>query len=560
MKAFAALYTELDASTSVLHKLAALERYLRAAAPDEAAWAVYLLAGGKPRQTVPSRVLREAARSAARLPEWLFEESYQAVGDLAETIARLLPPPSLQDEAGLAEWMTVRLPGWRGQPPEVLQSLLIEAWEGLDGDARFLLCKLITGGFRVGVSRQRVLQALARVADLDEKRLAQRLIGYTDARTAPDAARYLALIAPATETSGGEAGLPYPFFLAHPLQALPESLGSVADWQAEWKWDGIRAQVVLRAGGVWIWSRGEELVTDRFPEIARAGQTLAAAVDAAGRGLVLDGELLAWDATRARPHPFARLQTRITRKTLSAAVLRSAPVVFMAYDLLESEGIDRRTEPLAERRRRLEALVPQTDAAEPLLRASPRVEASDWAGLAQRREQARAHGVEGLMLKPLGAAYGIGRTRTEGGEWWKWKLDPYTVDAVLIYAQRGHGRRASLYTDYTFAVWDRAPDDRTAPRSLLPFAKAYSGLSDAEIRAVDAHIRRTTVESFGPVRSVRPTLVFELGFEGIAPSPRHKAGIAVRFPRMLRWRQDKPVEEADHLGTLRAMLAPGESA
>jgi DNA ligase-1 len=560
MRDFAALYTELDASTSTLHKVAALERYLGRAAPADAAWAVYMLAGGKPRQAVPSRVMRDAAREAAGLPEWLFEESYQAVGDLAETIAHLLPAPGSLEDAGLAQWMERRLPSLRGLPPEVARETLRGWWSGLDWNGRFVLCKLITGGFRVGVSRLLVLRAIARVAGLDEKLVAQRMIGYTDTRTAPDAARFLALVAPGDDAAPGAApaGHPYPFFLAHPLQQAPASLGDAADWLVEWKWDGIRAQLVMRAGGTWLWSRGEELVTERFPEIERAARAFAQHAAPGGAGVVLDGEVLAWDAVAARPLPFAALQKRVTRRTLTAAVLRDAPAAFLAYDLLEWDGEDWRGRPLAERRAMLESLLSGGGAAPtpaaPPLGVSPAVRADGWAALAALRETSRRRGVEGFMLKRLSSAYGVGRTRADGADWWKWKVDPFSVDAVLVYAQRGHGRRASLYSDYTFAVWDRADDPAGVPRTLLPFAKAYSGLTDEEIRKVDAIVRRTTLEKFGPVRSVAPTLVFELGFEGIARSPRHKSGIAVRFPRMLRWRADKAPAQADTIGALQAML------
>ena len=378
---------------------------------------------------------------------------------------------------------------------------------------------------------------------------------------APDAERYLALVAP-LEAGGAvpaaTGGQPYPFFLAHPLQQSPETLGSLDDWLVEWKWDGIRAQLVMRGGRAWLWSRGEELVTERFPEIERAALAFAATAAPDGAGLVLDGEVLAWDAEAGRPLPFAVLQKRIARRTLGPAVLRAAPVAFLAYDLLERQGADWRGRSQAERRLSLAALIEAGPVTGERLRLSPRVTAPDLAGLAALREDSRARGVEGFMLKRLSAAYGAGRVRTDGGDWWKWKVEPFTVDAVLVYAQRGHGRRASLYTDYTFAVWDR-PQAACAggDRVLLPFAKAYSGLDDDEIRRVDAVIRRTTIETFGPVRSVTPTLVFELGFEGIARSPRHKSGLAVRFPRMLRWRIDKTPAQADTIEVLRAMLDGG---
>ncbi|GAA4357835.1 ATP-dependent DNA ligase [Variovorax defluvii] len=546
MKQFAALYRELDASTSSLAKQAALQRYLRQASPADAAWAVYFLAGGKPRQLVPTKLLRLLAQETAGLPEWLFDESYEAVGDLAETIALLLPAPGDTHDLGLAQWVEQHLLPLRGMPPEPLADALRAQWRRLAPEERLVYFKLITGAFRVGVSRLQVTQALAAVGGLDPKRVAQRLMGYTHITAQPTAAAFAALIAPesGSELEQQAGGQPYPFFLAHPF-ALPLAdfdgvLGPPAQWLIEWKWDGIRAQLVRRGGDVCLWSRGEELVTDRFPELAEMGRSLP-------EGTVVDGEIVVWREDRVQP--FAELQKRIGRKTLTPKLLREIPVVLLAYDLLEWEGRDLRALPLHERRALLDARVAQ--AQHPSLIASPLLHGDSWSDLARQREAARAMGVEGLMLKQRASQYGVGRTK-DVGLWWKWKIDPLSVDAVLVYAQRGHGRRASLYTDYTFAVWDAPPE--AGERRLVPFAKAYSGLTDAEIARVDAVIRRTTVESFGPVRSLRPTLVFELGFEGIARSARHKSGIAVRFPRMLRWREDKPVEEADTLETLAALL------
>ncbi|WP_186145853.1 ATP-dependent DNA ligase [Burkholderia gladioli] len=556
MKRFAALYAALDATTSTQVKLEALIAYFSAAETEDAAWASYFLAGGKPRQSVPTRLLAQCARDRAGLPDWLFEESYQAVGDLAETIAHVLPPATRASSLGLAQWIETRVLTLRGSEPEALRERLVGYWDELDWSERFLLTKLIGGGFRVGVSRQLVVRALAAVAGVDHKRIAQRMVGWTDSRQAPDAARYLRLIAAEPQGDAGavtavtaathesDLGLPYPFFLAHPLQADPATLGPIGDWLVEWKWDGIRAQLVKRAGRVWIWSRGEDLLTERFPELAALGEALP-------DGTVVDGEILAWEPGADTPLPFARLQPRITRKSLSKRVLADSPAALRAYDLLEEGGRDLRTEPLARRRARLEALAEALPAGEAgvALRVSPLVEAADWPALAALREQSRARGVEGLMLKQRASMYGVGRTKA-AGTWWKWKIDPYAIDAVLLYAQRGHGRRASLYTDFTFAVWDEVD----GVRILVPFAKAYSGLTDEEMRQVDAIVRRTTIEKFGPVRSVTPSLVFEIGFEGIQASPRHKSGIAVRFPRMLRWRTDKSIEDADTLAMLKGFL------
>jgi DNA ligase-1 len=546
MKAFADLYARLDASTSSHAKLAAMEDYFRATPPADAAWAVYFLCGGRPRQLVPTKRLREMAIQTSGLPDWLFEECYQAVGDLAETISLLLPPSEHSSTEGLATWMEDKLLPLRDIPAEEVILCLWPLLQELDRRSQFVCIKLLTSSFRVGVSKLLVTRALAALAGLDANRIAQRLVGYTDLARRPTAASFQRLIAGVSDNGEDErdTGQPYPFFLAHSLQMptaeLAAFLGPPSQWQIEWKWDGIRAQGVKRSGQVWLWSRGEELVTDRFPELAVLASRLP-------DGTVLDGEIVVWKDGQLQP--FALLQQRIGRKTVHARLLERVPVALVAYDLLEWGGEDWRSRPQSERRRQLERVVAQC--AHPLLRISDLLRGDDWQDLDRQRARSRSLGVEGMMLKGQHAPYGVGRTK-EVGVWWKWKIDPYTVDAVLIYAQRGHGRRAGLYSDFTFAVWD-APAD-VAERKLVPFAKAYSGLTDDEMRHVDAIVRKTTVEKFGPMRSVTPTMVFELGFEGIAVSSRHKSGMAVRFPRMLRWRQDKPLSEADTLATLRALL------
>jgi DNA ligase 1 len=549
MRRFVALYLAIDASTSTLAKVAALKRYLADAPARDAAWAVYLLAGGTPRRAVPTSELRALACEAAALPDWLFEAGYAVTGDLAEAIAYVLPDPEDRLDEPLADWMEQRILPLRALDAVARREAVLAAWRGLSADERFMFVKLVGGGFRVGVSKLLVQRALAEWSGADAAGIAQRMMGYTQIDTPPTAERFQALLT--ENASGTRGGQPYPFFLAHALTAEPATLGERSDWLAEWKYDGIRAQVVKREGQVWIWSRGEELVTERFPEVVLAASTWP-------DGTVVDGELLAWRPGEAEPAPFALLQKRIGRTKLSKAILAQAPVRLLAYDLLESEGMDRRLEPLHLRRTRLESLG---------LSTSPLLYAGDWPGLAAAREGSRERRVEGLMLKHRDSAYGIGRTV---GAWWKWKVAPLSVDAVLIYAQAGHGRRANLYTDYSFAVWNRAPRDAAEAEAaldapggelaLVPFAKAYSGLTDEEIKGVDRVVRKTTVEKFGPVRRVRPSLVFELGFEGIQASTRHKSGIAVRFPRMLRIRDDKPLHEADTLATLQQLMEVGANA
>ncbi|MCD5976429.1 ATP-dependent DNA ligase [Pseudomonas savastanoi pv. glycinea] len=570
MKAFAELYSRLDATTSSNAKLAAMRDYFAKVPPQDAAWAVYFLSGGRPRQLVPTKLLREQAMTLGKLPEWLFEESYQAVGDLAETLALLLPEAEHDSDEGLAVWMEDKLLPLRGLPPEELAERLPTFWSQLDRVSLMACIKLITGSFRVGVSKLLVTRALAAMADIDSKRVAQRLVGYTDLSHRPSAEGFLKLIAAESDDEHAQrGGQPYPFFLAHALQQPVDQfeslLGPAENWQVEWKWDGIRAQLVKREGRLWIWSRGEELVTDRFPELHSLVQSLP-------DGTVIDGEIVVWkapetpatdkaefalsadsppDVTQAQPsvQPFALLQQRIGRKTLGKKILEEVPVVVLAYDLLEWQEHDWRSRPQHERRAQLEKVIETSKS--PVLLPSPVINGKDWLDLSVQREASRSLGVEGMMLKSRDSLYGVGRTK-DMGVWWKWKVDPFSVDAVLIYAQRGHGRRASLYSDYTFAVWDGPPE--SSQRTLVPFAKAYSGLTDEEMRKVDAIVRKTTVEKFGPVSSVTPSLVFELGFEGIALSKRHKSGIAVRFPRMLRWRQDKSVAEADSLSTLQDLL------
>ena len=562
MKHFAALFTELDSTTSTNAKVAALQGYFKVAPPLDAAWAVYFLSGGKPRQVVRTATLRALACEAAGIDDWLFDECYHAVGDLAETIAYVLPLDFVASDVGLAVWMQERLLPLRGLGEDEIAQRIKSYWRELDSRGRFLLIKLVGGGFRVGVSKLLVQRALAAHSGIDAKRIAQRMMGYVDAKVLPTASKFEALIA---QSESGvpdvmDAGQPYPFFLAHqldtPLASLDAKLGSVTDWQVEWKYDGIRGQIVKRAGQVWVWSRGEELVTERFPEIVALASSLP-------DGTVLDGEIMVWAGNA--PAAFALLQQRIGRKTLGKKILADAPVTFMAYDLLETASQDIRMRPQHARRKLLEQALVGSD-----LKLSPIECLDSWADFSRLRTESRARGVEGFMLKRLDAAYGTGRTKADG-LWWKWKIEPMTIDCVLIYAQAGHGRRASLYTDYTFAVWNRQPVDaheaqavvkaiekrepaREGALQLTAFAKAYSGLTDEEFKQIDSVIRKTTLEKFGPVRSVKPTLVFELGFEGINLSPRHKSGIAVRFPRMLRIRSDKPLHEANTLDDLKALL------
>jgi len=536
MKAFADLYAALDGTTKTTGKVRALVDYFGRVTAADAAWATYFLIGRKPRQAIPMPKLRAWAIEEAGIPDWLFQESYDAVGDIAETITLLLPPPRDSTDLALSYWVEERLLPLRGKAEKAQRQVIQDAWRSLGPRQRFVWNQLISGAFRVGVSQQLVTRAIGAVGKVEPAVVAHRLMGDWE----PSPAFFERLLA--HDPDDADKSRPYPFFLAYPLEDTLESLGEITMWQSEWKWDGIRSQLIRRGAQTFLWSRGEELVTERYPELAAVG-------DALPEGTAIDGEILPFKDDRILP--FAMLQKRIGRKAVTRSILAQVPVIIMAYDLIEHAGADIRSWPLDRRREALAAVIAGVEREFPMLaprlRLSPLVDAASWDDLARARAASREREAEGLMIKRRHAAYGVGRRR---GDWWKWKVQPNTIDAVLLLAQRGSGKRASLYTDYTFGVWDRATG------SLVPIAKAYSGLTDDEIRRVDAFVRHNMIEKFGPVRTVKPELVFELAFEGLNRSNRHKSGVAVRFPRILRWRTDKTAAEADTLDTIQALLPP----
>jgi len=528
MKAFAALFNGIDQSIKTTIKVKALADYFKVALESDKLWTIALFSGRRPKRAVTTTKLREWAAEASGIPLWLFEESYPVVGDLAETITLVLPPNTTTDNRSLSLWINDLRDIYKADE-DAKKAFVLDAWARLGGTERFIFNKLITGGMRVGVSQKLMTRALAQATSRDEAELAHRLMGNWH----PDDTSWHALIE--AQDASADASRPYPFYLAHALENGPEALDDPAQWRAEWKWDGIRGQLILRGGEHFVWSRGEELMTDRFPELARAVEYLP-------DGTVLDGELLVWHTSQPTPESFNTLQPRIGRKTVPKKMLKDAPVVLHAYDLLEWQGEDIRHLPFAQRRSLLESacadLPPETP-----VKLSPQLPFSAFTDLHRYRCGARQAQAEGLMLKRAASPYLAGRKK---GDWWKWKLAPLTIDAVMIYAQAGSGRRATLFTDYTFAVRDGA--------ALVPFTKAYSGLTDKEFRDITAWVRKNTLQRFGPVRQVTPYHVFEIAFEGIQASPRHKSGIALRFPRMLRWRQDKPMAEANTLDDLKEML------
>ena len=588
MDDFCELYWRLDSTTKTNEKIEALKTYFKIAKPADASWAVSFLTGQRLKRLVPTKQLRTWAIEQSGISAWLFEECYERVGDLAETISLIVhshlaaqtettehkcdaseSTEIIDSKISLKDLVEQELLPLGKLDVESKRERVVSLWRRFDQQQLFVLGKLMTGGFRVGVSKKLVVRALAEHSKIDAATIAHRLMGSWE----PTAESFNALLDP----DDGETAIskPYPFFLANPLKDGPDlTLGQSENWIAEWKWDGVRAQLIRREGQSFIWSRGEDLVTEQFPEVS----------DAAGGlpdGTVIDGEIVGWSSSEDRPLEFAQLQRRLGRKSVGTKLRSEVPVVMLAFDLLELDGVDFRQQPLEQRQSRLiklmetmqqpensldqqaesvatqgmlfpemaDAAVIETVNATVTNRirfsqpAVSRDDVASWEDLAKLREEAKALRAEGLMLKRRDSTYQVGRPV---GDWWKWKVDPYTIDAVLIYAQRGHGRRASLYTDYTFAVWDQ--------EKLVPFAKAYSGLTDSEIRKVDAFVRKNTTEKFGPVRSVTPELVFELAFENIQRSPRHKSGIAVRFPRISRWRHDKGPQDADTLNTILAMI------
>jgi DNA ligase-1 len=529
MKAFSKLFTEIDQTTSTNEKIDALVRYFATADTADAVWCVALLTGNRPKRTVSSGELYEWCAEIAGLDTWLLDESYHIVGDLGETISLLLPSVVSNHDYSLDKLMRA-LVGLQTKTDAERKEFITRLWLQFSQQEIFIFNKLITGNFRMGVSDKIVIKALAKHFDMEENVVAHRLTG----KWSPLESSLQQLMT--SDHINNDISKPYPFFLAYPLESAPEELGEVSEWFIERKYDGIRGQIIVRDSQLFIWSRGEDLLTEKFVEFEILVHLLP-------NGTVIDGELL--PLKDGEILPFHVMQTRIGRKNVTKKSLQDAPLVMLCYDVLEYEGVDIRHLSMAERRKILEDIIAnaKTKLADVPLHLSPILDCANWEDVARERVAARDVGCEGLMLKRKSSEYKTGRKR---GDWWKWKVDPLSIDGVLIYAQRGHGRRADLYTDFTFAVWDGD--------ELVPFAKAYSGLTDKEMLEADRWIKNNTIEKFGPVRSVTPQLVFEIGFEGISPSKRHKSGIALRFPRILRWRTDKAVTEANTKADLAEML------
>lgn len=533
MKNFAQLIKNLDSSNKTNVKVDALTTYFKNASPEDKVWTIAILSHRRPARPVNTTLLRLWANELANIPLWLFEESYHIVGDLAETIALIIPTTKEHSDKSLTEFLQEIIALKKKNDIEK-KEYLHENWKALNYYERFVFTKLITGSFRIGVSQKLMTRALSKAENVDEDALAYKLMGNWD----PNTITFQELIL--DEKSSDYLSKPYPFYLAYPIEGEVESLGNPEDWSIEHKWDGIRSQTIIRDDEIYVWSRGEELVTDKYPEFKSF-------IGVIPNGTVIDAEILAFAENEIGT--FNDLQTRIGRKTVSASLLQKVPVILKAYDILEWEGKDIRNLPYSERRMLLENLYEEIKDKTAAFRLSQRISLTSWDDVANERMRAREMKSEGLMIKRNNSPYQVGRKK---GDWWKWKIEPLVIDAVLTYAMRGHGRRSNLFTDYTFALWQ---NNENGEKELVTFAKAYSGLTDAEFRKVDDFIKKNTLERFGPVRSVTPKLVFEIGFEGISLSKRHKSGIATRFPRILRWRQDKKIEDANSIEDLKNMIS-----
>jgi len=525
MKHFAELINALESTNKTNAKIDAIIDYLERAPDEDKLWFIALFTGKRPKRNVNTNYMKEWALEITKLPFWLFQESYSSVGDLGETLSLILPPPNEKIEKSLSEWMNDII-DLKNKTDAEKKEYVLNSWNGLDYTERLIFNKLLGGSFRIGVSDKTLINALTKFSGQESSALTHSLMG----KWQPDEISFKELIS--AEKINPDNSKPYPFCLAYPLEKELNELGTPEEWQIEYKWDGIRGQIIRRNDEVFIWSRGEELITEQFPEIKETVQNMKG-------NFVVDGEILA--VKDGKVLNFNELQKRLNRKTLTKKMLSEIPIEVFTYDLLELENNDLREKSIASRRAMLEELLLNENPEN--IKISPVIEFENWEDLNQIRENSREINSEGLMLKQKNSPYHSGRKK---GDWWKWKINPLTIDAVLIYAQKGSGRRSAYYTDYTFAV---KKDDK-----LVTIAKAYSGLTDKEIMEVSKFVNKNAIEKFGPVRTVKAELVFEIAFEGIGFSNRHKSGVALRFPRIVRWRKDKTVEEIDDIEEIKKLI------
>lgn len=525
MKDFALLINTLDSTNKTNAKVDAMVSYLQTANSSDRLWFLALFTGKRPKRPVNTNLLKQWALELTQLPEWLFVESYASVGDLGETLSLILPNAEQTIEKSLTQWMA-ELIALRDLTEEEKKAYVLESWNGLNHLERFIFNKLIGGSFRIGVSKKLLINALSKYSGIDANILMHSIMGKWKIEE-EDFDNLLQ----GTNINPDDSK-PYPFCLAFPLEKDLEDLGERQNWQAEYKWDGIRGQFIKRNEEIFIWSRGEELVSEQFPEVVSALKQM-------NGNFVIDGEVLVVKDNKVLN--FNELQKRLNRKNIPKKMLDELPVKIFVYDILELEKEDLRNKPLVDRRILLEGLL--LNSPHENVRISEILETETWTELSELREKSRENNSEGLMLKEKNSIYHAGRKK---GDWWKWKVSPLTIDAVLIYAQKGSGRRSSYYTDYTFGVKNG--------ENIVTIAKAYSGLTDKEIMEVSRFVNKNAIEKFGPVRTVKPELVFEIAFEGIGFSSRHKSGVALRFPRIVRWRRDKTVDEIDDVEEIKKLI------
>lgn len=525
MKHFAELINALESTNKTNAKIDAIIDYLERAPEADKVWFIALFTGKRPKRNVNTNLMKEWALEITKLPFWLFQESYSSVGDLGETLSLILPQPTEKIDRSLTQWMTDII-SLKDKTEAEKKEFVLQSWNGLDYTERLIFNKLLGGSFRIGVSSKTLINALTKYSGQETSTLMHSMMGKWE----PGEISFKELIS--AENVNPDNSKPYPFCLAYPLEKELEELGAPDEWLIEYKWDGIRGQIIRRNDEVFIWSRGEELVTEQFPEIEET-------VKAMTGNFVIDGEILA--VKDGKVLNFNELQKRLNRKNITKKMLSDIPVEVFVYDLIELEGTDLREKPISARRAMLEELL--LNQTPDKIRISKIIEFEKWEELDAIRESSREINSEGLMLKQKNSPYHSGRKK---GDWWKWKINPLTLDAVLIYAQKGSGRRSAYYTDYTFAVKNGD--------SLVTIAKAYSGLTDKEIMEVSRFVNKNAIEKFGPVRTVKAELVFEIAFEGIGFSSRHKSGVALRFPRIVRWRKDKTVDEIDNLEEIKKLI------
>ena len=527
-------------------------------------WAVYFLSGEKLNRIFPSKLLKLCTIKKTNMPQWLFDECYDFVGDLAETIAHLAcDKKEINDDLSTSLHQKIQsFMEIKNADDEKKLNFFTKDFEDKSFYYIFTVCKMFTGGFRLGVSRLQVTQVISEICGVNKELIASRLIVFFKQNYANiEAVKYLfSELLPSeqrTVTLDMTAAIPFPFYLSQNLsdKMKDEFFRSYRpeNWIIEWKWDGIRTQLLVKINtetqkkDIQLWTRGEEFVSEKFPGLIEATDKCI------NEDVVLDGELLVWDFNKNKPKNFSSIQKILSKKKPKLESKNDNgfdKAIFMAYDVLSLKGQDLRSNTLKNRKTILQKLFKE-HLTEQEFMLSPIFVNLSPIEVDQQRISARQNNSEGVMLKRMNGQYSVGRTKSNTGyDSFKWKMNPLSADAVIIYAQKGHGIRSGIFSDYTFAIFN----DEKETEELVPFAKAYSGLSNADMKVIDSKIKKITEESYGPVKKVRPEIIVELLFDSISESKRHKSGIAVRFPRMKRIRFDKNLNDIDRLSSLKKLI------